>query len=109
MQSFWTGRHPLPTPRPRMQPRKRHPSRTCASHFSSVGQTEFNANASRVVHRLALAQSWLEFDLLRGAGRGFIQSVSQAADDSIYLYMAARQKNHIQNDVAFQLQTTPFC
>src|SRR5262245_31059270 len=23
--------------------------------------------------------------------------------------MAARQKNHIQNDVAFQLQTTPFC
>src|SRR5689334_20226088 len=91
-----------------MQLRKRYPSRTYASHFSSVGQTEFNANASRVIDCLALAQGRLELDLLRGPGRGLIQSMPQTADDSIYLYVAACRKNHIQNNVAFQLQTTPF-
>src|SRR5215471_2045347 len=107
-RSSWTDHRPRRTPRSHMQLRKRYPSRTCASDFSSVGQTEFNANASRVVHRLALAQGRLELDLLRGPGRGFIQSMSQTADDSIYLYVAAGCENHIQDNVTFQLQTTPF-
>src|SRR5262244_2092340 len=35
--------------------------------------------------------------------------MSQTADNSIYLYMAACCENHIQNHVTFQLQTASFC
>src|SRR6516162_10043787 len=74
----------------------------------SVGQTKFNANASRVVHRLALAQSRLEFDLLRGLRSRLIESVSQTVHHAVYLHMSAGQKDHVQRDVAFQFQATPF-
>jgi len=47
----------------------------------SVCQTKFNANASRIVHSMALAQGRLEFDLLRGLRCGLVESMSQAIDD----------------------------
>src|SRR5258708_7151983 len=67
----------------------------------SVCQTELNTNASWVVHRLALAQSRLEFDLLRSLGRGLIESMPQATGNAVHLYMPAGQKYHIQHNVAF--------
>src|SRR3989442_15892707 len=36
----------------------------------SVGQTKFNANASRIIHRLAIAQGRLEFDFFAGPCSG---------------------------------------
>src|SRR5882724_2586278 len=74
----------------------------------SVCQTELNTNASRVVHRLALAQGRLEFDLLRGLGCGLIESMAQATGDAVHLHVSAGQEHHIQHHVAFQFQATPF-
>src|SRR5260221_8819452 len=67
----------------------------------SVCQSELNTNASWVVHRLALAQSRLEFDLLRSLGRGLIKSMTQATGNAVHLYMSAGQKHHVQHDIAF--------
>src|SRR5438094_9385160 len=66
----------------------------------SVCQTELNANASRKVHRLTLAQGRLEFNLLRGLRGGLIESMSQAADDAVHLKVTIRQKYHIERNVA---------
>src|SRR5258705_13512484 len=74
----------------------------------SVCQTELNTNASRVVHRLALAQGRLEFDLLRSLGCGLVESMAQAAGHTVHLDVPACEKHHIQHYVAFQPQETPY-
>src|SRR6266478_4102734 len=75
----------------------------------SVCQTELNTNASRVVHRLALAQGRLKFDLLRSPGGGLVESMAQAAGHAVHLYVPAGEKHHIQHNVAFQPAATPVC
>src|ERR1700746_1220340 len=67
----------------------------------SVCQTALHTNASWVVHRLALAQSRLEFDLLRSLGRGLVESMTQATGNAVHLYMSTGQKHHVKHDVAF--------
>src|ERR1700686_1014379 len=78
------------------------------SLLPSVRQTEFDSNASRVIHRLALAQGRLEFDLLCGLCGGLVASVSQTANDAVHLNVAADQEDHFQHHVAFQFHATPF-
>src|ERR1051325_2271233 len=74
----------------------------------SVCQTEFNANASRIVHRLALAQSRLEFNLLRSLRSGFIEPVSKAADHAVHLHVPAGQKDRSEEHTSLQPKITPF-
>src|SRR5260370_1284316 len=74
----------------------------------SVCQTEFDSNASRVIYRLALAQSRLEFDLLCRLRCGLIESVTKSADHTVDLNVAVGQEDHFQHNVAFQLHATPF-
>src|SRR5579863_5705965 len=82
-------------------------NQTYAFRFSSVCQTEFDSNASRVINRLALAQGRLEFDLLSGFRGRLIESVSEAADHAVDLNVAVAQEDHIQHHVAFQFHVTP--
>src|SRR5258706_3718949 len=74
----------------------------------SVCQTKFDSNASRVIHRLALAQGRLEFDLLCGLRGGLIESVAQPAYHAVDLNVAAGKEDHFQHHVAFQPHATPF-
>src|SRR5216684_3793686 len=74
----------------------------------SVSQTEFNSHARREIHRLALASCRLEPDLLRRASCCFIEPVAQTAYDSVHLDGAVREEYHLENDVTFYFQTTPF-
>src|SRR6267378_5760582 len=75
----------------------------------SVCQTEFNSNTRREIHRLAFALCRLELDLLRRAGCRFIETMAQTAHHSVHLNCAVCQEYHFENNVAFNLQTTPFC
>src|SRR6266567_4543142 len=74
----------------------------------SVSQTEFNSHARREIHRLTLAFCRLEFDLLRCASCCFIQTVAQTAYHAVHLNAAAREEYHLENNVTFDLQSTPF-
>src|SRR6266852_1627491 len=74
----------------------------------SVSQTEFNSHARRKIHRLAVASCWLELDLLRCACCCFIETMPQTAYNPIHLNAAVRQEYHLENDVTFYPQTTPF-
>src|SRR5258708_38093326 len=73
-----------------------------------VRQTKLNSHARREIHRLTLAFCRLEFDLLRRASRRFIQTVAQTAYHAVHLNAAAREEYHLENNVTFNLQTTPF-
>src|SRR5713226_847851 len=74
----------------------------------SVSQTEFNAHARREIHRLAFASCRLELDLLRCASCCFIETVAQAAYNPVHLNAAVRQEHHLDNNIPFYFQTTPF-
>src|SRR4029077_21155372 len=74
----------------------------------SVSQTEFNAHARRKVHWLTFASRRLELDALRRASCCFIEAVAQTAYHPVYLHCAVRQEHHLENDVAFNSQATPF-
>src|SRR5216683_4725231 len=74
----------------------------------SVSQTKLNSHARREIHRLTLAFCRLEFDLLRRASCCFIQTVAQTAYHAVHLNAAAREEYHLENNVTFNLQTTPF-
>src|SRR5271157_995690 len=74
----------------------------------SVGQPELNPYAGRIIHRFTLTQRRFEFDLLCRSHRRLVEAVPQAAYDSIDLDTPVGQEYHINNDVAFNLQTTPF-
>src|SRR6266436_2433754 len=74
----------------------------------SVSQTEFNAHARRKVHRLTLASCRLELDVLRCASRCFIEPMAQTAYNPVHLHAAVRQKYHLENNVTFNSQSTPF-
>src|SRR6266704_3678587 len=67
----------------------------------SVRQTEFNPHARRKIRRLAFAPCRLEFNLLRRASRGFIETMAQTAHDAVYLDGAVRQEHHFKNNVTF--------
>src|SRR5258706_14744952 len=75
----------------------------------SVSQTEFNSNTRREIHRLAFALCRLELDLLRRASCRFIETMAQTAYHPVHLNRAVCQEYHFENNVAFNLQTTPFC
>src|SRR6266478_2486318 len=60
------------------------------------------------IHRLALASRRLELDLLRGASRCFIETVTQTTYHSVHLDAAVRQEYHIENHVTFYFQAAPF-
>src|SRR5467141_3254049 len=74
----------------------------------SVSQTKFNSHARREIHRLAFASCRLELDLLRCASRCLIETMAQAADNPVHLNAAVRQEYHLQYNVAFDFQATPF-
>src|SRR6202521_2014500 len=74
----------------------------------SVSPTEFNSHARRKIHRLAFASRRLELDLLRCASRCFIETVAQTTYHSVHLDAAVRQEYHIENNVTFYFQCTPF-
>src|SRR5260370_18177611 len=74
----------------------------------SVSQTKLNSHARREIHRVTLAFCRLEFDLLRRASCCFIQTVAQTAYHAVHLNAAAREEYHLENNVTFNLQTTPF-
>src|ERR1700740_3116322 len=73
----------------------------------SVSQTEFNSNTRREIHRLAIALCRLELDLLRRASRRFIETMTETAYHPVHLNAPICQEDHLENDVAFNLQTTP--
>src|ERR1700694_4584925 len=74
----------------------------------SISQTEFNSHARREIHRLTFAPCRLELDLLRCASCCFIETVAQTAYDSVHLDAAVRQEHHLDYNVTFYFQTTPF-
>src|SRR5437016_6537756 len=74
----------------------------------SVSQTEFNSHTSREIHRLAIAFRRLELDLLCRASCCFIKTVAQTTYHPVHLDAAVRKEDHIENNVAFYFQTTPF-
>src|SRR5882762_332362 len=74
----------------------------------SVSQTEFNSHTSREIHRLAFAFRRLELDLLRRASCCFIKTVAQTTYHPVHLDAAVRKEYHIENNVAFYFETTPF-
>src|SRR5467141_4635779 len=74
----------------------------------SISQTEFNSDASREIHWLTFAPCRLELDLLRCASCCFIETVAQTAYNSVHLDAAVRQEHHLDDNVTFYFQTTPF-
>src|SRR5215469_5034762 len=80
----------------------------CMFSLPSVGQAELNSHACREIDWLALALCRFELDLLRRPLGGLIESMTQTADDPLYLNAPVREKDHVQNYVAFDFQTAPF-
>src|SRR6266851_5287924 len=74
----------------------------------SVSQTEFNAHARRKVHWLTFASCRLELDVLRCASCCFIEPMAQTAYNPVHLHAAVREEYHLENNVAFNSQSTPF-
>src|SRR5258708_38576555 len=74
----------------------------------SISHTEFNSHARRKIHGLAFASCRLELDVLRCAGRCFVETVAQTAYDAVHLNAAVRQEHHLENNITFDLPTTSF-
>src|SRR5260370_16809928 len=74
----------------------------------SVSQTEFNAHARRKVHWLPLAFCPLELDVVRCASCCFVEPMAQTAYNPVHLHAAVRQEYHLQINVTFNSQSTPF-
>src|SRR6266853_2106931 len=74
----------------------------------SIRQTEFNSHARRKIHWLAFPFCRLEFDLLRCASCCFIQTMAETADYPVHLNAAVCKEYHLQNNVTFYSQSTPF-
>src|ERR1700674_70968 len=74
----------------------------------SISQTEFNSHARRKIHRLTFAPCRLELDLLRGASCCFIKTMAETTHNPVHLNASVRQEYHLENNVAFNSQSTPF-
>src|SRR5215472_8250942 len=74
----------------------------------SVGQAEFYSHARREIYGLALAFCRFELDLLCRPLGGLVEPVTQTANDRVYLNAPVREKDHVQNYVAFDFQTASF-
>src|SRR6202795_3090820 len=74
----------------------------------SISQTEFNSHARRKIHRLTFAPCRLELDLLCCASCCFIKTMAETTHNPVHLNASVRQEYHLENNVAFNSQSTPF-
>ena len=64
---------------------------------------KFNTHPRRKIDGLIVLFCRLEFNLLRRANRGFIQTMAQPADDPVDMHRAISEENQIQDNVALKL------
>src|ERR1700724_666930 len=74
----------------------------------SVGQAQLNPHAGRKIDRLAVPLCRFKLNLLCCADGGLVESMAQSAHHMVDLHGTVRQEHHVDDHVAFQLQTAPF-
>jgi len=62
----------------------------------SVSQLENDVNNGRGIYGLSIAHSWFEAHLACGSDGGFIQTMSEAANHSLYLHVAVSREQNLQ-------------
>src|SRR5208282_725365 len=74
----------------------------------SIRQLESDMQRGHRVIGLAIAKGRLVADLLRGANRGFVQAMAEAALHPHHAQLSRCSKHHLQKHFAFQLQVARF-